>query len=181
MNISYDEIRRIYRLEKNTNRLVEVEDDFFDSLNTFMVDEKQAYLEGLKNLSANKARDFSNLKKMVEEIMLVREKKLLNKALIASRTGELSVEKIALQEKKTVEELVKVLEDHRSYLDAVFESPEKSAGKSNAQIAINTRQAIPKFVGADLKEYGPFEKDKNVKLPFRVANLLISRELAQEA
>ena len=44
MNVSYDELRRIYRLEKNTSKLVEVDDDFFEKLNAFMKSEKEEYL-----------------------------------------------------------------------------------------------------------------------------------------
>ena len=32
MRLDYDELRRIHRLEKNTSKLVEVEDDFISSL-----------------------------------------------------------------------------------------------------------------------------------------------------
>jgi DNA replication initiation complex subunit (GINS family) len=178
MKIDYDEVRRIHRLEKNNNSLVDVEEDFFDSLNVFMMDEKKQYLEGLKNLSTVKARDYTNLKKMVEEIFMVRERKLLNKALISSRTGELSESKIALQEKKTLEELLKSLNSHRDYLEEVFGEQKEKKARELSVIEIKIMKDLPSFVGVDMNEYGPVEKDNKVKLPFKVANLLISRELA---
>ena len=180
MNVSYDEIRRIHRLERNTNRLVEVEEDFFDSLNTFIQEEKRVYLEGLKELSGSKARDYSNLKKMVEEIFLIREKKLLGKALISSRTGELSEGKISLQEKKTLDEMLKVLSSHRSHLNSIFEEAKANSEKEAETIPIKMLKDVPSFVGADMKEYGPFEKNKTIELPFRIANLLIARSLAKQ-
>jgi len=180
MIVSYDEIRRIYRLEKNTNKLVDVDEDFFDSLNEFLVEEKKKYLEGLKNLSSSKARDFSNLKKMVEEIFLVREKKLLNKALICSRTGELSEGRIAKQERKTLDQMLKVLESHRAFLGAVFGEEKTRLSDEMATASIVALKEIPSFVGADMKEYGPFEKDAEIELPQKIANLLVSRKLARE-
>ena len=42
MELSYDEIRRIHRLEKNTSRLVEVEPDFYNQLRAFVKQEKEA-------------------------------------------------------------------------------------------------------------------------------------------
>lgn len=180
MNISYDEIRRIHRLEKNTGKLVEVEDDFFDSLNDFMQLEKKHYLESLRELSGSRARDFVNLKRMVEEIFLIREKKLLNKALVFSRTGEMLEDKVALQEKKTLEGLLSVLSSHKSYLNGIFEEAKTGKQKELETIPVTLLKDVPSFVGTDMKEYGPFDKDARVELPFRIAGLLISRQLAKQ-
>ena len=180
MNISYDEIRRIHRLEKNTGRLVEVQEDFFSSLHSFMQQEKTAYLEGLRNFSSSKARDYSNLKKMIEEIFLIREKKLLNKALIHSRTGELSEDKMALEEKKTLQELLSVLSTHRSFLNSVFSEEKTTTEKYFDTLTITLLKDVPSFIGGDMKEYGPFEKNKRVELPFKIASLLVARNLAKQ-
>ncbi len=180
MNVSYDEIRRIYRLEKNTGKLVEVEEDFFDSLNDFLEQEKASYLESLKELSSSRARDYINLKKIAEEIFLIRQKKLLNKALVCSRTGELSEEKMALQEKKILDEMLGVLSSHRACLQGVFEEEKADASSGRENVSVVLIKDVPSFVGADMKEYGPFEKDASVHLPFKIANLLISRNLAKQ-
>ena len=42
MQITYDELRRIHRLEKNTSKLVEVDEDFIDSLEKFVEEEKKS-------------------------------------------------------------------------------------------------------------------------------------------
>ena len=75
-------------MEKNSAQLVEVEDDFFSSLEEFLLSEKESYLKSLKDPSSSKARDFSNLHKLVVELFEIREKKLLNKALVALHTGQ---------------------------------------------------------------------------------------------
>lgn len=41
MKIDFDELRRIHRLEKNTTKLVEVDEDFIDSLEKFVDEEKK--------------------------------------------------------------------------------------------------------------------------------------------
>ncbi|HLD58757.1 MAG TPA: hypothetical protein VI977_03905 [archaeon] len=180
MQISYEEIRRIHRLEKNSSRLVEVEEDFFDSMSEFVKQQKEAYLKSLKTFSATKARDFVNLKKMVEEIFSMREKKLLNKALVSSRTGEIVEEKIAVQEKKTFTALLKTLNAHQEILQDIF-SVESETDKNPEEIRIKILENIPSFVGADMNEYGPFEKDSVLELPEKVSSLLVSRKLAQKA
>ena len=142
--------------------------------------EKEEYLKSLKTFSATKARDFVNLKKMVEEIFSMREKKLLNKALVSSRTGEIVEEKIAVQEKKTFTALLKTLNAHQEILQDIF-SVESETDKNPEEIRIKILENIPSFVGADMNEYGPFEKDSVLELPEKVSSLLVSRKLAQKA
>jgi len=35
-------------------------------------------------------------------------------------------------------------------------------------------------MGADMKEYGPFEKGKKISVPEKIGSLLVSRKLAQK-
>jgi len=177
MKMSYDELRRIHRLEKNTSRLVEVDSDFIDSVEDFVEGEKKNYIASLKNFSPTDAREFSNLKKVVEEIFLLREKKLLNKALIVSRTEDFSEEKMAAQEKETFKKLLKVLEEHNKICESLFgEDRRKEGGK----VELKMLKEVPTFIGTDMKEYGPFAKDETVELPNKIAQLFLARKLAEE-
>ncbi len=181
MRLNYDELRKIYRLEKNSSRLAEVEDDFFVSLGAFFKKQKKDYLHSLDELSGSKAKNFSNLKKIVSEIFSIREKKLLNKALIASRTHELEAEKMAAQESQTLKSLLEVLNKHQRFLDQVLDANSKQAVKIKQPSGVSLRflQNVPAFMGADMKEYGPFEKDSVDSVPEKVASLLVSRKLAE--
>lgn len=179
MDLSYDELRRIYRLEKNTSRLVDVEEDFYDSLSLFVQASKKEYLASLKDVSSSKARNFANLKKIVEEIFALREKKLIMRALLASRNGEEINERLASLEKKTFKELLAVLNKHRGFLMQAFE-PEKRKSAENVERSIKLLKEVPAFVGPDMKEYGPFSVDQTVLVPFKVAELLVARKLAED-
>jgi len=181
MRLDYDELRKIYRLEKNSSRLAEVDEDFFDSLRDFFEEQKKDYLRSLNDLSSTKAKSFSNLKKIVSEIFSIREKKLLNKALISSRTGEFEEEKMAVQESRTVNQLYETLNKHQNFLDEIFslKKGKQSTSKTVGNISVKVLQNVPAFMGADMKEYGPFEKDKKVGVPEKIASLLVSRKLAE--
>lgn len=176
MKIDFDELRRIHRLEKNTSKLVEVDEDFIDLLDEFVEEEKKRYIESLKNFSSSSAREFTNLKRIIEEIFLMREKKILNKALIASHTNEYSSEKMAKQEKDFFAKLLRVLEDYDSCCTVLFGEKEKKKSMSTVEIL----KDIPTFVGTDMKEYGPFEKGQKVELPLKVSKLFIGRKIAKE-
>lgn len=178
MELSYDELRRIYRLERNTSKLVDVDEDFYSALSGFIQQEKKDYLASLKSFSSAKTRNFANLKKIVEEIFSLREKKLLSKALVASRNGEEEMGKIAEEEKKTFKELLAVLNKHRAFLQHAFEPEKKEAGKEKVSLTI--LREVPAFVGPDMKEYGPFSAEESVSLPLKVGELLLARKLAKE-
>ncbi|MDD3084207.1 MAG: hypothetical protein PHP82_04245 [Candidatus ainarchaeum sp.] len=175
MKIDFDELRRIYRLEKNTSKLVQVEDDFIDSLEQFVEEEKKNYLDSLKNFSANDARAFSNLKRIIEEIFLIREKKILNKALISSHTKEIDYENMAIQEKEFYKKLVNLLESYSSCCTALFGEREKN----NDLVKVEILKDVPNFVGTDMKEYGPFKKGNIVELPTKISKLFITRKIAK--
>ena len=63
MQLDYDSIRRIHRLEKNRSKIVEVDLDFYNQLNDFVKTEKAKYLDSLKDFSTGRTRDFGNIKK----------------------------------------------------------------------------------------------------------------------
>ncbi len=180
MELSYDEIRRIHRLEKNTAKLVPVEPGFYSDLQEFLAKEKQDYLVSLRDFSSSKARDFTNLKKMVEEIFSLRTKKLLGAALAASRTNEAGDEPTALQEQKVFRELLSLLERHNRLLGGIFsEKKGDDAGRDLNTLSVEILSDIPEFVGTDMKEYGPFRKGGTAKLPAKIARLLSSQKLAE--
>ncbi|MEK6958286.1 MAG: hypothetical protein AABW99_04900 [archaeon] len=179
--LSYDEIRRIHRLEKNTVKLVEVEPEFYNGLYSFLSQEKQDYLASLKDFSSTKARDFVNLKKMVEEIFAMREKKILNRALVSSRTKESSDEHLALQERKMFHEILSTIEKHNSLLEEIFSGGAKRSGdkKDLNKLSVKILSDIPEFVGSDMDDYGPFQKGAVVSLPVKIAKLLSERKLVE--
>jgi len=181
MDLSYDEVRRIHRLEKNSVKLVEVEQEFYNDLHSFISSEKKEYLDSLKNFSSTKARDFTNLKKMAEEIFAMRLKKIMNKALVASHTKELNDSGMALQEKKTLKELLHVIEKHGKILEEIFSDNFNGAERKKDlnNLSVKVLSDIPEFVGVDEKEYGPFSKGDVVSLPLKIAKLLSSKKLVE--
>ncbi len=180
MELNYDEIRRIYRLEKNTSKLVEIQEDFFDSLTDFILEEKQTYFISMEKLDFAKAKTFTNLKKMVEEILSLREKKILNKALISSKTAEPNNELMATEEKKMFKEILKILESHNSLIESVFVGKQKKTKEKDLnKVSVRILSDVPSFIGTDMKEYGPFKKEQTVELPSKIAKLFVSRKIGE--
>ncbi|MFH1224544.1 MAG: hypothetical protein V1676_01945 [Candidatus Diapherotrites archaeon] len=181
VELNYDEIRRIHRLEKSSSRLVELEAEFYTELNAFLQKEKKEYLESLKSFSVSKARNFTNLRKMVEEIFLMREKKIVAKALAASRSGEAQQEGMPLPEQKLFAGISSVLAKHGTLLEGAFSEHAskgaKGAAKGQETVKMKISDDIPAFVGTDMNEYGPYAAKQTVELPQNIASLLSARNL----
>lgn len=122
MAIDFEEMRRIYRMEKSTARLVDVPDDFFTLLHGLIDEERKKYFDSLKDLNTTRARDFGNLKKLVDEWFVVREKKLLNAVLMAARLEELDSQHMSAEEKKMVEHVYTALMSHRAITKQVLDA-----------------------------------------------------------
>jgi len=183
MGIDYDELRRVYRLEKNTSKPVELTEDFYNSLNEFVKIEKDKYLESLKDAGNSRAKEFNNLKKLLEEFFSIRQKKLLNAALVSLHTGEFSEERLALQERELYRHVLSALQKHQSLFDGIFANEVSEARAREKQdlnfVQVKMTKAVPSFMGTNMKEYGPFRQEQNASLPYKVAKLLISKGMAE--
>ncbi len=195
--LNYDEIMRLYRLEKGATKPIELDENFYDALAKLMENEKALYLKSLKEFSVSKARNFTNLKKIVEEFFDMREKKILNKALLALHSSEINEENLTSQERKTMRALLEILQAHHSLLDGMFtEGNEKNEGAEKQKegiekggsgsersdfnmISLTILSDVQPFIGADMKEYGPYAVGQTAELPHKVASLLVSRKLAK--
>lgn len=216
MVLSYEEIRRIFRLEKNTARLVEVSPDFFEQLKVFIREERDNCVKkSINDMNMTKVNTFNNLKKMIYDIYSIREKKILNMALLTSRTGDENIEHMANEEIQLYKKLTDIMQLSRDDLLTMFEEKcevstpkkeiveviENNDVKDNVtvsteeevliddikpketppedSVSIKVLTNIPSFIGADMKEYGPFEESEVINLPKEVAKLFIARKLAE--
>ena len=179
LKISYDELRRIYRLEKNASKLVEVPEDFYNSLNEFVREEKKAYLDSLKDWSSNKSKDFSNLKKTVESLYALREKKLLNLALLHTGGSNEPPSGMAQQERELFNRLLNSLNAHHQLLEELFSNHAQERAQELTHLRVRISGDLESFMGDDLKEYGPFKQNQVVSLPYKVAKVLVARSLAE--
>lgn len=172
-------MRSVYRLEKNSSQLSRVSAEFFLELKAFLGKEREKYLSSLKSGSISSARDYSNLEQMVRETMAIREKKILNKALIASRTNEFSLDGMTGSEQELFKSLLEVLNSFKLEINGLFESkPKKAKEKGLKKLPLKILSDVPGFIGSDMKEYGPFSKGQAVELPKKTAELLVERNLA---
>ena len=100
MKQSYENIRKIHRMEKENVELVRIDEDFFDSLPEFVLEEKSKLQEIKNSLDDSIVRKLNNIKTMLEDIIYLREKKIINKAILKTKNNEDDTKNMTLEEQK---------------------------------------------------------------------------------
>ncbi len=153
-------------------------------------------------------RQLENIYKILKELYERREKKIISIALDKSRTKSNLIDTTALlkEERVVFDALTGLLDAYRdsilySVLNEKMPFMQSNAGKpahnsienkkpdGEFKTALELKKSIklvrfmshvPKFVGPELEEYGPFEEEDIANLPAEVADLIISKGRAEE-
>jgi DNA replication initiation complex subunit (GINS family) len=202
VNITYEVLFELLKKEKDTADLQKLDPSFFNDFVSYLNEKKNmlgkedtlfSYDEKKKT-----EKQIENAKRIVKEIYERREKKILNIALLKSRTKSNVIDTSSLleNEKKFLDEIVKVLDTFRSsiinnIIDGKYASEitmqkeetgkkdvEPEEGKSTKLVRFLC--SVPKFVGKELEEYGPFAEEDIANLPAEIADVLIGKGRVEE-
>ena len=203
INITYETLFEILKREKETTDLQKLDhkflNDFVDYLN-----EKMKLLEKEDNLFSYEEKkklekQIDNARRLIKEIYERREKKIIDLALMKSRTKSNIIDKSHLlgNETEFFNEMVNILDSFRSStIDIVLTgnylkkdkdkevfadsySAAEKIPKKDTKI-VRFLYSVPKFVGKELEEYGPFEEEDIANLPLEIAELLIGKGRVEE-
>jgi len=170
--ITYDEIQRIYRLEKNSPSLQKIQENFYKEIS-----------EMLPRIDKSHRAHVITL---LKEIYLRRRYKIILHAL---RTEDETKSPINIipDELEMYNGIVKSIKEYNNTIILnrlkTPEEPEKSKtfeilGAKTLKVKILS--PLPALLGSDLTTYGPFKEDDIVELPEDNAKILISKEIAEE-
>ncbi len=207
--ITYETLREIQRKEKHSEKLVDLEDAFYSSVQNYLeqkAEDKMAYNE------------LRNAKVIFEDIQSRREKKTFYQALRAVRSNEKpNLKEMTSVEKELFEKLVDLLKKYHIQVengkskkeenkDTKEEMPEKEEnkqeetekskeenkgkqessvdsskeGEGKDYIKVKILEDVPQIVGADLKDYGPFNSGDVVELPPENAKIFVNNGKAEK-
>ena len=192
IEITFETIYEILRLEKSNPDLHEFPEDFYRNVLKYL-SQKQENLSDLKKeadvfSSGEKERlqrEYNSAKNMIEKIYEIREKKLVDMAINKSRMPKTVIDKRKLNdyEKEFFYGLVSYFDQFRKGILKNVISLKKPELKLNKDSSVNInsnsnenkkrkvrfKKNLPKFVWKDLDEYGPFEKNEIAILPKELA------------
>ena len=175
----------------------------FENIRKILKDLYERREKKIVNLALNISRTKSNL---IDTSALLNEEKglfdsliqsldigrehILNK-LLESKAPSFEQPKVEVpssdekkQEESPKEESAGTTEGTQVAQEAPVSEPQKQAEESPKEIKptkmIRFVNAVPKFVGKELEEYGPFEEEDVANLPTELANVLIEKGRAEE-
>jgi len=173
MKLSYEEIRKIHRKETESNLLTEIDENFFDELKEYINEEKKDATKD--SFDDSKIRKLSNVKRMIEDIFYLRQRKIINRVILDTKKETNIKQNLTLYEQQMYYKLKKILDEYLDEYKQLF----KKENKKEELIKIKLLSDIPEFIGVDMKEYGPFQKGDIIKISSSIAKLLINKEKAE--
>ena len=200
VNITYEALFELLKREKDATDLQKLDPNFFNDFVDYL-NEKKNMLNKEDTLFSYEEkkkieRQIDNAKRIIKGIYERREKKILDIALTKSRTKSdiMDTSSLLEHEKRFFDEIVKVLNNFRSevishIIDGKYTSKiiiEKEDKENNEKkVSKDTKlvrflYSVPKFVGKELEEYGPFEEEDIANLPTEIAKVLIDKGRVEE-
>ncbi|MEK6876892.1 MAG: hypothetical protein AABX63_05730 [Nanoarchaeota archaeon] len=206
VNITYETLFELLKREKDTADLQKLEPAFFDNFVEYLNEKKDMLNKDDTLFSYDEKKkvekQIDNARRLIKEIYERREKKILNIALIKSRTKShvLDTSSLLDNEKKFLGEIESILNAYRQNIiykvmegnsisqikHQEKEAKEEIDAANNVEEETKTTKlvrflySVPKFVGTELEEYGPFAEEDIANLPVEIADLLVGKGKAEE-
>jgi len=209
VNITYETLFELLRLEKTKEDLQRLDATFYQDAITYLKDKydilKEVKSSGEMFSEADKdstEKQIINIRRLLRDLYDRREKKIINMAINKTRANAniADMQHMLPEEKKFFESLVSMLEKYRKDIlykilelklpsadtfTVIEEVKQKSdfvsAGdfKAKDKTMVRFIHSVPRFVGPELEEYGPFESEDIALLPTEVANVLVFKRRAE--
>jgi DNA replication initiation complex subunit (GINS family) len=208
MNINYETIFELLRIEKNRDDLQELPETFFDDVLAYsrekqqILDESKAKGDIFSVTEKDKvATEMMNIRRILKELYERREKKIIHMAINKSRTRSniIDTSKLMKEERMIFDSIVLTLDKFREgilgnvldFRQPFIENEKEEAPAAPDKIApvsavekptklVRFIHPVPKFLGKELEVYGPFEEEDMATLPSEIAEVLISKGRAEE-
>ena len=160
-------IRRIFEEEKNSQGMTKLPDDFFEQV--------REYFEKKTKMVRIEADQWSldSIKRRLRTIFERRERKILNSAHGFIDSGVLP-ENLTPEENRFFEKVVECVKSFEKEREEGFEKEQEKL------VLVTILEDVSKFVGMNMKNYGPFEKGELTTLPEPNADLLVNKGLAEK-
>ena len=201
--ITYEVLYEILRKEKYLQELQNVDKNFYRNALKYL-QEKQKLVDAESSRDSIFAselkkvqKELENIKRMLKEIYEKRENKILTLALFASRSGTREDGSAMLPEERMFyKEIVQNLDAYRNgllmnllslrmpQLAEVAPQTIKTSDKLPEEVEdkklIRIVHPIPQFLGPDFTVYGPFDQGEMCYISRKIADVLVSKNRAEE-
>lgn len=201
--ITYETLFELLKRERERNDLQKLEPSFFSDTISYIKDKKKIIEAKSDSVFASEERkkterQLDNIYKILKELYERREKKIMSLALDKSRTKSNLIDTTALlkEERVVFDALTGLLDSYREAIlysilneKMPFMNPVEAKKPEDFKSALELKKStklvrfassVPKFVGTELEEYGPFSEEDIANLPSEIAEVLIEKGKAEE-
>ncbi|MBR9699142.1 hypothetical protein GOV09_01650 [Candidatus Woesearchaeota archaeon] len=181
MVMSYETLFELLRTERSRTELQQL---------------PASYAEDLQKLLKQEQQHEKNILKITHEIYERREKKIITMAIDKSKTKSALIDftKFLDYERELFDLVLKLLDRHRDMHTLSLEAGKKDEPKEEFQTADSVEKPkiennlktvrflspLPKFVGPELEQYGPFDEEDVASLPSKIVQVLVDKKRAEE-
>jgi DNA replication factor GINS len=160
-------IRKISEEERNSAGLSKLPDGFFE--------EVRAYMEKKEKMAREETEKWAldAVKRRLETIFERRDRKILN-AAPGFINSAVVPDNMSDEEKKFFERIIECLTVFQKEREGKLEKKDENL------VLVTVLDSVTKFVGMNMKTYGPFKKGDIATLPAPNADLLINKGLAEK-
>jgi len=187
-DLTYKNLRDFAREEKAQPGLGKLPGDFYPSVQSFL---SSKFSEMESNRSVLQMREFENASATIREIVLIRQQKLLFRA-IRSAGQDAKVEEMTREEYDVYDRFRGIVQEENEKLNTLlsrFESKKKAAAEPEAMIAPEKQDAstkrvrftteVQEYIGMNRERFGPFKAGQESDLPSQEAELLLRQKIAE--
>ncbi len=164
--LTFESIRDVERNERNAKRMQKLPPTFLSELKEYIERKEQ-----LKEKSSADIMEIENVKSTVQRIVELRERKLIDQALITARTN-MPPENLLKEEEAVFWQMAEGLKAFRRDFFEQLRKPK--------EVLFRVKRSMPEFVGPDMKTYLLKENDV-VSIPKEIAELLLKEGVVEEA
>lgn len=165
--ITFEFIRKVELEEQKSPKPTKLPPNFFEVARLYLL-KKEKLTKGRKD-----ELEVRSVRRLIENIFNRRERKIINAAIIAARTGS-RPENLTSREKTLFDKLVKIIKEEREKVLGSLKE-EKELIK-----LVAFKSELPAFVGIDGKTYGPFKKGDVARLPEENVRILKEKGVVEE-
>ncbi|MCW1301091.1 MAG: hypothetical protein QW507_00540 [Candidatus Nanoarchaeia archaeon] len=185
--LTYEDIRKVFRKEKEENSLVKVEEDFLKKVSIYL-SEKRRLLEEARKEEGKLSREMAEKLELeikhalsaLEKWYNLRERKILDLALVGVKTRNVDLSKLLADERELFEKLVEILREYRERFKNLFQTQPKPKKPHSDKQLVRVIEKIDKFLWTDGNTYGPYEEGEVANLPKEIAQHLIELGKVEE-
>ena len=158
--LTYDTLSRIVAGERDAKTLTKIPEEFFE--------DAKLYIDSKTKISSGKedAWELDNAKRLLQDLLEIRERKILTLALHFVRSG-VSPNGMVREELDFFNSVVAALKEFQSRKKLLVE------GKPENRWLLAMLADVPEFLDLKLRKYGPYKQGDMATIPEENARLLV--------